>query len=161
MKVIFLDVDGVLNFSATEARSPSGYIGIAEKCVRNLKSIVDKTGAFIVLTSDWKDGWSPDNDRCDPEAKYLNKKLNRHGLHIMTATHEDARKHRGAGISEWLKRNPHVTNWVVLDDELFEDYAPHGILPHYVQTDFYTDGLNEAKAEQAIALLNREGEKHA
>ena len=154
MKVIFLDVDGVLNLSAREARSPSGYIGIAEKCVRNLKSIVDQTNAYIVLTSDWKYGWSPDNERCDPEARYLNKKLNRHGLHIMTTTREDERRHRGHGIKDWLERNPHVTDWVVLDDELFEDFEPLGILPHFIQTDFHADGLNESKAIHAIVHLN-------
>lgn len=34
MKVIFLDVDGVLNFTGTEARAPGGCLGLASAPVK-------------------------------------------------------------------------------------------------------------------------------
>ena len=51
MKVIFLDVDGVLNDDYTADRSPAGFIGIDDGMVANLERIVRKTGAKIVLSS--------------------------------------------------------------------------------------------------------------
>ena len=67
MKVIFLDIDGVLNYATTAARAPCGCIGIAEPAVRNLKKIIDATGAKIVLTSTWKSEWNIDADKCTPD----------------------------------------------------------------------------------------------
>ena len=54
MKVIFLDVDGVLNNADTKDRSPSGYKGVSGEMIRNLREIVRKTGAQIILSSDWR-----------------------------------------------------------------------------------------------------------
>ena len=56
MKVIFLDVDGVLNCQKTEAKC-RGFIGVDSKKVKLLKKIVDATDAKIVLSSSWKIGW--------------------------------------------------------------------------------------------------------
>ena len=47
-KVIFLDIDGVLNSNCSTEPT------IAEDMVKRLAYIVDKTGAFIVLSSSWR-----------------------------------------------------------------------------------------------------------
>eukprot|EP00012_Vannella_robusta_P006151 CAMPEP_0206201584 /NCGR_PEP_ID=MMETSP0166-20121206/11650_1 /ASSEMBLY_ACC=CAM_ASM_000260 /TAXON_ID=95228 /ORGANISM="Vannella robusta, Strain DIVA3 518/3/11/1/6" /LENGTH=261 /DNA_ID=CAMNT_0053620317 /DNA_START=1 /DNA_END=783 /DNA_ORIENTATION=+ len=47
MKLIFLDVDGVLNRDVTEG-------GFEDECVEALKYIVQKSGAKIVLSSTWR-----------------------------------------------------------------------------------------------------------
>ena len=57
-KIIFLDVDGVLNNVNTDDMNPSGYTGVSMKLVRNLAKIVERSAAKIVLTSDWKIEWS-------------------------------------------------------------------------------------------------------
>ena len=54
MKVIFCDVDGVLNNESTSELTPNGYRGVSDKLIRNLRKIVDETGAKIVLSSDWR-----------------------------------------------------------------------------------------------------------
>ena len=64
MKVIFLDVDGVLNAAYTRERAPSGTIGLNPQMVRQLKRIVDATGAVAVLVSSWKKDWDIDPDKC-------------------------------------------------------------------------------------------------
>ena len=62
MKVIFLDVDGVLNancdFGGRSKPNPyistelgERYCGICKSHVKSLKELVDKTGAKIVLVS--------------------------------------------------------------------------------------------------------------
>ena len=56
MKIIFLDVDGVLNSNKTEDVF-RGFIGLDYSCIRLLKEIVDATSAEIVLVSRWKSRW--------------------------------------------------------------------------------------------------------
>lgn len=51
MKVLFLDIDGVLN--CHDAR-PNGYCGIHPGKVRLLDQIVERTGCRIVLASAWR-----------------------------------------------------------------------------------------------------------
>lgn len=155
MKIIFLDVDGVLNFESTEARSPTGVFGVASQPLVHLRSIVKATGAFIVLSSTWRREWDREEEGCGVDAKYLVRRLKREGLHIMDKTVGNGRGcTRGAEIREWLDRHKGVESWVVIDDEVFDDYKENGILPHLVQTNFYTDGLNERLAGEAIKILN-------
>lgn len=55
MKVIFLDIDGVLN--CVTSKSYCGmYVGVDADKIRRLARIVEETGAKIVLSSDWRDG---------------------------------------------------------------------------------------------------------
>ena len=159
MKVIFLDVDGVLNYIKTEARAPSGTLGIASAPVKQLRNIVKETGAFIVLTSTWKEDWEFDEERCTPDGQYLVRKLKREGLHILDKTH-DRVSDRGHGIRDWLNRHPGTDFWVVLDDDIFPDYEECGIMPHLVQSSIGANGLNAELAAKAIKILT-EGEKHA
>ena len=49
-KVIFLDVDGVLNSSRTLYES----ISLEDDLILNLKEIVNKTKAKIILSSSWR-----------------------------------------------------------------------------------------------------------
>ena len=62
MKIIFLDFDGVMDtgcydhiLSKKKLAGNDEYGTIFDpNCVRNLKYIIDKTGADIVVTSSWK-----------------------------------------------------------------------------------------------------------
>ena len=59
MKVIFLDVDGVLNSQQLfEKCEDDQLISVDEDNIKNLKTIVDATGAKIVLSSSWRYGWA-------------------------------------------------------------------------------------------------------
>ena len=49
-KVIFLDVDGVLNSSRTLHED----ISLEDDLILNLKELVDKTKAKIILSSSWR-----------------------------------------------------------------------------------------------------------
>ena len=59
MKVIFLDVDGVLNSQQLfEKCEDDQLISVDEDNIKNLKTIVDATGAKIVLSSSWRYVWA-------------------------------------------------------------------------------------------------------
>ena len=53
-KIIFLDVDGVLNNENTNARSPGGYVGVMDSKVKLLSKLVKETNADVVISSDWR-----------------------------------------------------------------------------------------------------------
>lgn len=157
MKIIFLDIDGVLNHENTPDRCGI-YIGIEDRKVELLKQIVDSTGAKIVLSSTWRLGINNKGHRLEHHAEYLNEKLLKYGLEIYDKTKELSRhgELRGKEINEWLSRHPDVEQWVVLDDEYFIDFNMYDIPQHLVHTYFYVDGLNEDKVEEAIEILNKE-----
>lgn len=152
MKVIFLDIDGVLNSIDSEDRF-KWHIGIDCSGVKLLREIVDTTGAEIVLISTWKRWWHKTKEHQDDLANYLDRRLAEEGLFIMDKT-EDNMTSRGEGIFNWLAKHPEVESWVILDDEIFEDYEEYGCMPHLVKTSFYDGGLKEKHVKMAINLLN-------
>ena len=120
-----------------------------------LKEIVDATGAKIVLVSAWKLSWNKDGkSRNDSLAAYLDERLAEEGLIIIDKT-GGYMTERGHGIVDWLSEHQ-VESWVVLDDEIFDDYEECGVMPHLVKTGFYDGGLKEKHVELAINLLNKE-----
>lgn len=57
------------------------------------------------------------------------------------------------GIKAYLMLHPEITNWIVLDDEIFSDYQEYNILPHLIKTNA-SIGLTDENAETAIQMLN-------
>lgn len=57
------------------------------------------------------------------------------------------------GIKAYLSVHPEITDWIVLDDEVFIDFKERGIMPHLVKTDPIW-GLTDDDAEVAIKMLN-------
>ena len=153
MKVIFLDIDGVLNCQSSKS-SCHGMVGIDNDKVKRLKEIVKSTGAKIVLISTWKTDWQKLlKEQQGYMADYLDRKLKRQRLAIMDKT-DDYIAMRGEGIDQWLKgRN--VESFAILDDEEF-DYAKTGIIDRLIKTEFYNDngGLQEEHIQIAINKLN-------
>ena len=153
MKIIFLDVDGVLNCQNSKSNC-YGIMGIDDDKVIRLRKIVECTDAKIVLISTWKTNWQKlHKDEQGYMADYLDRKLKRQRLAIMDKT-DDYIAMRGEGIDQWLKgRN--VESFVILDDEEF-DYAKTGIIDRLIKTEFYNDngGLQEEHIQIAINKLN-------
>lgn len=114
MKVIFFYVDNVLNFEESDATAPSGKKGIAESRVKELKKIVNNSGARLVLIGPWCKDWNFDDDKCTPDGIYLNKKLDRKGLHILDKVRDDLIDEEG--YAEWIRRHPNVTDSCILKD---------------------------------------------
>lgn len=109
MTVLFFRVEDVLNFPETEARSPSGRLGIVDRLVKDLKNTLETepVGTQLVLYGEWADDWNFNEEKCTIDGKYLNKKLERRGLHIMDkATGEDP-------VAEYITKK-HVDKYKVL-----------------------------------------------
>ena len=151
MKVIFLDIDGVLNYQEFGGLHRGG-IGVSEEKIKLLKHIVDNTGAIIVLTSTWKMHWEKDKSNQHPDGVYLDTLFANEGLEICDKTPLSVSE-RGRGIHQYITDNK-VDEWVVLDDEVFPDFAEFCIMPHLVKSSFYKEGLTYTLAEKAIDILN-------
>lgn len=117
MKVIFLDVDGVLNSDEYFDRIQNLDIeGIESEIdinkVKLLKKAVDETGAKVVLSSSW---------RYTKNALALKELLANCGIHITDSTPVVEHK-RGLEIRKWLENNDDVEDFIILDDEVFDSY---------------------------------------
>lgn len=116
MKVIFLDVDGVLNsdeyFEKTKGLNLQGiYQDIDVEKIKLLKKAVDETGAKVVLTSSW---------RYTKNAIKLKELLKEYEIFVDTTPFIENK--RGLEIKKWLLDNQNVDDFVILDDEIFDSF---------------------------------------
>ena len=101
MKLIFLDVDGVLNRVQTKTQAPSGCTGIETELVKNLAKIVNETNALIILTSDWKVEWETVSFCCSED--------------VMDHWTISGWKCKKDGMKTNLSMN-HVYNWIQIEE---------------------------------------------
>lgn len=146
IKVIFLDVDGVLNSDKTSRRTASGYTFVGSRQMKNLRRIVEETGAKVVLSSDWR--YDRDDPKWNGDFLELEEELLRYGISLYGFTPELRSAHRGAEIDTWLKDHDEVENFVILDDRL--DIEPNK--DHWVRT-VMSRGLGIEETEEAIRVL--------
>lgn len=159
MKLIFLDIDGVLNCKYTLDRisDNSSIIGVEDKKLDLLKNIVDSCNdeCRIILTSSWKIDWYKDNKNSQGiGANYLDRKFKEHGLSIYDKT-KDMSWNRGKGIRDYIRDSKEdIRQFLVLDDSIFRDYGKEKIIEHLVLTDII-HGLDEYHTTRAIEILNK------
>lgn len=162
MKVIFLDIDGVLNCSTSKSFciDDDGRVikGVDSDKVKRLAKIVESTGAQIILSSDWKDKWNKYYTSSKPShAKYLDNHLYKKGrLTIKDKTPSTSKGSwfRGEEILTYLRLHQDIENYVILDDTFFEDFDNKNIIDHLIITD-YKYGLTDENVKQAIEILNK------
>src|SRR3954449_10955265 len=104
MKVIFLDIDGVLNCDKTPNPRKFPYI-VDKKLLARFKKLLDRTGAKVVLTSSW---------RCDPVGLFAAK---HYGVPFIDICPDKPRSPRRNEMLAWLSAHPKVTRYAVIDDE--------------------------------------------
>lgn len=160
MKIIFLDIDGVLNCRTSKSYCHDDEMGIitgidSDK-VKRLAKIVEITDAKIVLSSDWKVGWEKYYITRKPShAKYLDNHLKKKGNLIIfdkTPITNKGSWYRGEEIITYLNLHSDITHYVILDDIFFEDFDCKEIKEHLVLTD-YIIGLTDNDVEKAIKIL--------
>ena len=161
-KVIFLDIDGVLNsnfWNADHQREISDGKYIDTEKVKLLSKLVKKSEASIILHSGWRFWFGADLKPLRQEAGYLADLLEKEGMVVagMTPdlTTEEIRKTKRFSkvkadeILMWLNNHPETENWVVLDDlELHND----DVAKFQVMTD-PEQGLTEEDVEKALVIL--------
>lgn len=156
MKVIFLDIDGVLNSRIYDRkRDWNAQTDVDETRLPLLKKIVQETGAKIVLSSTWREHWDKDCGKCDADGVYINASLFKHGLEIFDKTPDLGRgADRPEEIRTWLNsaREP-VESFVILDDCRY-DWG--GLSDGFVKTNPHLGlGLEEEHVEKAVEILNK------
>lgn len=170
-KVIFLDVDGVLNSDRTLYED----VSLEDDLILNLKEIVNKTKAKIILSSSWRlstdaiatlmnkldkfglvisgitcDGVDLDwleKYKFDATKKYLDTKFDCDENRQIKITRD-----RGAEIFKWLHDHDDCA-YVILDDEI-EDIKPYFSESVIVKTSYKT-GLTKEDVKKAIQILNK------
>jgi len=124
MKVVFFDIDGVLNTRQTPNPRQLPYV-VDKTLVRRFKRLLARTKAKAVLTSTW---------RYDPAGLFSAR---RYGIPFIGCTPDLAHRPRRDEIRAWLKKHPRVTRYAVLDDDddgldtmpLFQPSAGTGLTP--------------------------------
>lgn len=151
MKVIFLDVDGVLtSVSYYKQSSDEERRYFDPTCLENLKHIIDMTGAYIVVSSDWKNS--------EEKMNRLLIKLEEYGLKdkyigCTPVVEENSgyyvRSNRGFEIDFYL--SDHKCDSFVILDDLDHDL---NIFLDYVVLTNNEFGLTKKDADKAIELLS-------
>lgn len=138
--LIFLDGDGVLNYTWAKVRTPDGYVGIVPSRVKILAEIVREHETEIILSSSWKEFWSRnnENEKQTVAGDYLDACLLEEVLVIQDKTPGFSWE-RGRGIYSYLQSHPRG-DFIVLDDDDFRDFRKYGILPHWIRTSWELDG---------------------
>jgi len=114
LKVIFLDIDGVLNRGEFDPETES--TSLLPTLVERLRGVLRETGAKIVLSSSWR-------YLVLGQAMTLSGfefLLRTHGfpkgcLHDLTCADEETTD-RGAQILKWVEQNGPLEAWAVIDD---------------------------------------------
>lgn len=147
MKIIFLDVDGVLNNSSWATRMWNEGVRVyaedmlEDRAIRLLKQIVDATGASVVITSTWRNSAAQMTHLLDQLAYFSIRPI---------AVTPRLNKERGDEISAWMQRyDGYIESYVILDDD--SDMGEH--MDHLVQTSFKY-GLQHEHVKRAIEILN-------
>lgn len=134
MKVLFLDVDGVLN-----SRSTTNFhdlYPIDPYMAFLVGRIQLQTGCEVVLSSSWKNHPDGVQNVSKRVVQLLDKTPNVEGV-------------RGNEIQAWLDKHPEVDKYAILDDDMDMLVGQAG---SFFKTTFQ-DGLTDEIAEAVIAHL--------
>lgn len=166
MKIIFLDIDGVLNTSETNKKRSKeqrkyGVIGIEEEKIQILKIIIDETNAKIVLNSIWNLDFRKEESKIIPEttkAIDLMIKLKKYDLEIYDITKVDPNRSKKNQIETYLKENPQIEFFIIIDDEI-ADLKAYADQNQLVKTNWFPSkengdcGLCESHINEAVLKL--------
>ena len=156
MKLIFLDIDGVLNSQASEKRSPalSRFNDNPDPThIKWLNLIIQKTGAKIVISSTWRKS-------CGSLGIWRLMDLQGFKGEIIGST-PDTGDIRGEEIRCWMTRYMHGKDWRCKKEEhgdierfcIIDDDRDMGNLSKYLVQTNGKVGLTKKKALEAIELL--------
>ncbi len=151
MKIIFLDIDGVLNSIAYDRTRTDKDGNIDKTRLVLLREIVDKTEAKIVLSSSWRKHWYRDKEKCDGEGREVAEVFEEAGIEIYDKTPQIGYLERANEIRAWLEDNPDTEKFVIIDDIGF---GWDELSDNLVKTDSRIGrGLENKHVQKAIKIL--------
>lgn len=152
MKIIFLDIDGVLNshqwIEANQHLFDNSQLfthsNVDETAVARLQRIVDATSAEVVVSSTW---------RRFKSRVQLQQMLRNHGFKgFINGVTPILNTKRGHEIQAWIDENGPIESFAIIDD----DSDMVHLMDKLVQTTF-DSGLQDEHVEKAISILNVQG----
>ena len=195
MKVIFLDNDGVIclsnnwggrskkwanyrsqNPSSSDSKSDAPvdvrFDDFDEKAVKVLNSILEETGAEIVVSSDWRFHANLD----ELGDYYVSQGILKKPIAVTHRTEDinpelwrvmrfraDLELERSIEILDWLEKNPQVTHWVAIDDlNMSVDYLSNHFtaknpedeskpgLTNFVHTPKSNEGIKQSGVKEKV-----------
>lgn len=153
MKVLFLDIDGVLNTSNTfQLRSQGGLLippcedPLELPCLNELDRILDTVpDTKIVVSSSWRIIRKLD------QLKEIFRKANFKNFEKIIDVTPILSERRGHEIQKWLNKNPLVEQYAIVDDDndMLDSHQSR-----FIKTWFHHGGLTKDCADKIIDVLN-------
>ena len=173
MKIIFLDIDGVLNTKETydNIYKRGGLlfdeVPIDKFRLEYLKTIIDETGAKIVLSSSFRYFFMKEGDKLVPTSLKGSKLSNiflKYGIEIydITPTNGNIREDE---IKMWLANHPDVEEFIIMDDDptIFKDLSSNLIQTSRVRQNYLSSFMKDSFGlceRHIFEIIDRLGEKN-
>ena len=158
MNIIFLDIDGVLNYTKWYVNERNNNIeerDLDPHCIERVLRICKECDAKIVITSDWRLSWYGTILRLSrmglSEEFILDKTPELIWLKNINPKIDCS---RGAEIQMWLDEHPECSNYVIIDDRT--DFTNEQY-PHFVHINSMW-GIRDENVDNAISILNKKDE---
>jgi len=163
MRVLFLDFDGpmipqrayIYNAAQRDKMNKYGLIyKYFDPCAaQNIKSVLEVTGAELVISSSWRRiGYHDIADVLSING------LSKDYLHKDWATSTEPDATRADRILQWVEEHQDVTSWVAVDDEPLDNEAAYGnvnMKGHFVQVSL-EDGILHEHTGRILHTLIRD-----
>ena len=155
LKVIFLDIDGVLNsndyITYASKDNVKGILSeIDPKTIGMLKYVLGVTGAKIVASSSWRYTRKFD----DLKELFLD-----YGINLQEKTPLIS-NNRGLEIKQYLRKHPDIEQYLIIDDEIFDSFDEE-LMNNLILTNenpddhSYGEGLQMKHIEQIIKRFGK------
>ena len=147
IKVIFFDIDGVLNCHNTKSM-------IDETCLNRLKHIIKETNAFTVMSSSWRDEIIHPEIR-SPHSKWLINLVEDEEIKFIGCIPEIDELNREVEVKAWLDETDFIIESFVIIDDI--DFGFWEEFPcNFIKiAGHWGNGLDESHMNRAIQILNR------
>ena len=160
-KVVFLDIDGPMNtrnnmLACKEDKTPFYFYHEGIKvckldpaCVKNLNTLLDKTGAELVICSSWRLNSTPARF-----TSFLRMQGLTHDVVGFTPNMEWEGRNRDAEVLHYINAEyplNDIDKWIVIDDLASE---LQGIDKQNLLIVDHISGFNHAQLEKALNLLS-------
>ena len=148
-RIVFLDIDGVLNNRQTKERyrreGGAEVIGLDPRNIAVFNQFLDTARVDAVITSTWRYNHTLEQLR----AVLLSAGVN---VRVIDQLPPYALASRGLEIQAWLDGHPQprIETFVIIDDSADMDH----LLPRLARTDFQT-GMREKHVPLALKILNQ------
>lgn len=142
MKLIFLDIDGVMNNYKCELSDKHDSLAFDEESVKLLKKLIEKTKAKLIISSTWRIGETLET---------LNSKVLKHyklDKHVIDFTPALTETIRGEEIKLVLEKYDDVEKFIIIDDD--QDMGE--LLPYLIRTKT-SKGFTNKEYQEALKKL--------